>query len=350
MSVARDNDNPRDESMASHPVCSEDDVARLVRHLHDTLVDGHPPASLPEDFTACEPLKKLRDDLLDIRHSILALANGDLSHKPALRGYLGGVLKMLQSHLSHLTWQTQMVASGDFSQRIDFMGDFSKAFNSMVERLHTTHSELKQKETELTRINEELRREIASRIMVEEALRDSEEGFRLLAIIDPLTGIYNRRHFQELAEREIVRSSRLSHTLCLVMFDIDFFKQVNDRFGHDSGDLVLREVSKVTNAAIRASDIFARYGGEEFVLLLPDTTLGKGKVLADRIRKKLAVDPITLKGCPLTITASFGVARHRAHESSDPPAAVYEQLISRADEALYAAKNSGRNRVCCFPE
>jgi diguanylate cyclase (GGDEF)-like protein len=115
-------------------------------------------------------------------------------------------------------------------------------------------------------VNDDLLKEIDSHKQTEVALRESEEALRLLATTDPLTGLYNRRRFNELAETEIPRTLRYSRHLSVMMFDIDFFKRINDTFGHASGDMVLKMVAKNTIETVRTTDIPARYGGEEFVL------------------------------------------------------------------------------------
>ncbi len=166
---------------------------------------------------------------------------------------MAGALKTLHASLRHLTWQTQRVAAGDFSQRVDFMGDFSEAFNSMVIALDEAR-------TELARANEDLR----------EAARRLKE----LAITDVLTGVFNRRKFNELALAELGRSDRYSQPLSLFILDIDHFKAVNDTYGHEAGDQVLTGIADLLCAGLRGTDSLARWGGEEFVVLSPSVSIG----------------------------------------------------------------------------
>jgi diguanylate cyclase (GGDEF)-like protein len=160
-----------------------------------------------------------------------------------------------------------------------------------------------------------------------------------LASIDHLTGLFNRRHFLELADKEWSRFDRYARPLSLMMIDIDRFKSINDRHGHDVGDRVLVHVGAICREDMRASDIVARFGGEEFVMLLPETPLESAVVAAERLRRRIADTPLRERNGHIALTASFGVAE--AGGRIDSIAA----LMKTADEALYRAKNAGRDRV-----
>jgi diguanylate cyclase (GGDEF)-like protein len=168
-------------------------------------------------------------------------------------------------------------------------------------------------------------------------VRLEEELFHA-AVTDPLTGIPNRRWFQERASAAMVEASRHGHPLAAVFIDIDHFKQINDRLGHETGDLVLKEAARRIDAARRAEDLLCRYGGEEFVLLLPHADLRQAATFAERVRAAVASVPFPVKGESLIVTISIGVAcRH----VEDP----LEALLQCADQAMYRAKEGGRNRV-----
>jgi diguanylate cyclase (GGDEF)-like protein len=159
------------------------------------------------------------------------------------------------------------------------------------------------------------------------------------ALVDALTGLANRRAAEQALTVELARAVRFGSPLSLVFADLDHFKQVNDRFGHPSGDLVLRELAAVLASTVREIDLAARWGGEEFCLILPGTDLAGAARLAERVRTALAERTIlTAEGLPLHVTASFGVA-------GQPPLATPEELIASADAALYDAKRRGRNCV-----
>ncbi|MGH3034718.1 MAG: diguanylate cyclase [Gaiellaceae bacterium] len=161
------------------------------------------------------------------------------------------------------------------------------------------------------------------------------------ASTDGLTELSNRRHFEESLEGEISRTERFGGSLALIVADLDDFKQVNDRFGHQAGDDVLRTFAAVLRETVREIDLPARYGGEEFAVLLPQTDLEGAERLAERLRVALAARPLAVRPDQLvTVTASFGVA---AFPKASTPAA----LFAAADKALYRAKRSGKNCVIC---
>ena len=321
-------------------------LGAAVAVLEQALTAAQPPEALAPELDCHPGLHRLYADFLALRHFLLTLVQGDLSQELPLKGYLAGVLKALQANLRHLTWQTQMIASGDFSQRVDFMGEFSQAFNTMVSQLEESRQRLEAKGTELARLNENLRSEIGRRQQTEASLRQSEELYRQLAITDPLTGIFNRRHFFQLAQVELQRSHRYRHPLSVIIFDLDHFKQVNDTYGHAVGDQVLRAFAHLVSQGIRSVDIFARYGGEEFILLLPETGLEAGLAVAERLRQGVAAAPLPLLTQNLPITISGGVCSlEGAGLQAAPPPELLDQLISQADQALYQAKAGGRNRI-----
>jgi diguanylate cyclase (GGDEF)-like protein/PAS domain S-box-containing protein len=167
-----------------------------------------------------------------------------------------------------------------------------------------------------------------------------------LASIDPLTNLYNRRKFFEFAEQAFEHARRFSNPIAAIMLDLDHFKQVNDRFGHQHGDRVLQAVASCCRQTVqRAIDIVGRYGGEEIVLLLPETTTEQAAQIARRIKRCIHDLNIPISEDERRLTASFGVA-------GCPPyaALTLAQLIGQADEALYVAKRAGRNRIVVFPD
>jgi diguanylate cyclase (GGDEF)-like protein len=159
-----------------------------------------------------------------------------------------------------------------------------------------------------------------------------------LAIRDELTGTHNRRHLLKLVDNEKDRSERLGSQFCVCLLDIDYFKRINDTYGHSAGDTVLREFAMMVQRRVRDKDSFGRYGGEEFLLMLPDTTMDDAAALAKRVRDSIEALGFSGFSDELRVTVSIGVAEFRTGESIG-------QTIARADEALYTAKSSGRNRV-----
>jgi len=176
---------------------------------------------------------------------------------------------------------------------------------------------------------------------ITDIVRHAQELQRM-ATTDGMTGIYNRRHFLTLAEREWERASRYQHPLSFLIFDIDYFKSINDAYGHEAGDEVITHLANVAAACKRGSDVLARIGGEEFALLLPETTLDEAQIVAERLRRDVAEHAAVVAAREMPTTVSVGVA------SRSPEMSGIAQLMSAADKALYEAKRGGRNRVVCF--
>lgn len=157
---------------------------------------------------------------------------------------------------------------------------------------------------------------------------------------DALTGLWNRNHAQEELEKISSVSSRHSRPFSILLFDIDFFKGINDNYGHDIGDAVLRMIAKTIGDHLRSHDMAARYGGEEFIILLPETSIEGAVIAAERLRQSIEAIDFAPHGCPRRVTVSIGVAQHPVCGRT------VEELVKQADEALYRAKQTGRNRVC----
>lgn len=182
--------------------------------------------------------------------------------------------------------------------------------------------------------------DISARIQAENE-RERAMEFEQLAISDPLTNIYNRRFFDEIAIKEWELARRTGSPLTIVLFDIDHFKQVNDTHGHLTGDIVLTHLADLCSSNIRSMDIFARYGGEEFVILMPDTDHVSAHRTMERIRTVLQETALAeIDGTHIFITISVGIAEMHGHQPMD-----LQALLDRADQALYSSKDAGRNRA-----
>ena len=171
-------------------------------------------------------------------------------------------------------------------------------------------------------------------------LKQTMEELELATRIDGLTQIYNRKFWQESLNVEFSRTKRHSHALSLLMFDLDHFKQLNDTFGHQCGDLVLVETASRIKQLLRTGDIFGRYGGEEFAIILPETDLIGALEVAERIRHSIASIPVIYGGKEVKFSVRIGVADVQEHHKN------IGELISDTDHALYSAKSSGRNQIC----
>lgn len=179
---------------------------------------------------------------------------------------------------------------------------------------------------------------------LERSLKKANDEIRTLSITDQLTGCYNRLYMAERMEPEIKRAKRYRHWLSVIMCDIDHFKQVNDTYGHQVGDVVLKGFVDIIRKSIREEiDWAVRYGGEEFVIILPETDLEGARVVAERLRLSVEHTAFNAEGKPFSITSSFGVTG--LNEKTPWEKLNIDAIIKHADGLLYAAKNAGRNQV-----
>ncbi|KAA8981333.1 GGDEF domain-containing protein [Halospina sp. K52047b] len=185
----------------------------------------------------------------------------------------------------------------------------------------------------------EIATDITERREMEEALRAERERADALAREDELTGLNNRRAFFEAAEKLLARARRSDQPLSLVQFDLDWFKQINDEHGHEAGDRLLSHIGQLIGNCVREGDVAARIGGEEFVLLLPDTDQEEARTLANRLRQSLSGSSVACRDATVSVSASFGVS------SLIPADDGIDDLMARADRALYRAKRAGRDCV-----
>lgn len=174
--------------------------------------------------------------------------------------------------------------------------------------------------------------------------RRTRDAALRLSLVDPLTRLFNRNYFYAVMEREVQRAARTGRHFCLLMLDLDRLKPINDTYGHHAGDRVLREVADVIRLGIRSIDSAARYGGDEFIVLLPETDLAGAVVLAEKLRGNVAGLRITSGGATLRASVSVGVVSY----PEDGPSG--DALLVRADEAMYASKHRGRDRVVALRE
>ena len=174
-------------------------------------------------------------------------------------------------------------------------------------------------------------------------LIDENSKMETIMKIDPLTGVYNRRHFREVAKLLIDTATRTDRFSFIVMFDLDFFKKINDTYGHDAGDHVLITFAQLVSNIVRSDDIFARYGGEEFILLISCASPDDAMMLVERIRQSICKKPVEFKDSKISVSASIGVAAVSSGSDLDV-------AISFADLALYRAKHNGRNRTVFYEE
>lgn len=164
-----------------------------------------------------------------------------------------------------------------------------------------------------------------------------EEIYRM-TIVDGLTQIHNKRYFIEFLDREMARCARYDRPLSLILFDIDYFKRINDTHGHLAGDFVLKRLAEFVSKHIRKEEAFARYGGEEFAVIMPETPGPRARIFAEKIRRMVESTPFEYEGQNISVTCSLGIAEMGPHRSTSG-------FVAAADANLYAAKDAGRNQV-----
>jgi diguanylate cyclase (GGDEF)-like protein len=202
--------------------------------------------------------------------------------------------------------------------------------------MNKSQQEAEETVIKMTKISKLLKKDIAKRKKVEEKLQ-------ILATTDPLTGLYNRRHFRKLALLELSRAQRYKKNISLLMIDIDHFKRINDNYGHTTGDKGLKALSNLFADTLRDIDTMARYGGEEFVILLPETGKSAALMVAERLRRDVEEMIIETDPASFTFTISIGISNLNIVN-----AVSIETLLDQADKALYASKQTGRNRVTAW--
>ncbi|MCP5168276.1 MAG: diguanylate cyclase [Hahellaceae bacterium] len=329
-----------------------EEVARLdSAPIQFTLFDqnGHVLRSGPEFKLGEQAVLNTLDDLepIEVRGNVVAyvLSGEEITLSPKEEAYLHTLEETLSFSvmvallailpfgiwmgnrlvftLNHLISAVNNMAVGELKQQVptktrDEIGVLADAFNAMNAQLVAAYENLE-----------------SSRNLIAEQASQLKE----LSIRDELTGLYNRRFFNEEVQSLFSVSRRYAQEFSLVLGDIDHFKMVNDNFSHATGDKVLRIVAELLQSAVRDCDLVARYGGEEIVLALPNTGVAEAKEMLDRIRQSIEQYPWHTLNDALKVTMSFGI-------SADAGAPNYEQLLAQADGQLYRAKREGRNRVC----
>jgi diguanylate cyclase (GGDEF)-like protein/PAS domain S-box-containing protein len=229
----------------------------------------------------------------------------------------------------------------------EIVPNLSSSANSVHELAIQVGDEARSFEAHISRVYDNRRQANGSLVILRDITerKRTEEKLHQLAVTDPLTGLFNRRYFFEVAEHEFARSRRISHALSIIIFDVDHFKDVNDTYGHIVGDQVLQSLTARCLQSLRSYDVMARYGGEEFIIMLPETDAAHAYGVAERLRIMVAETPIVTKAGPAEVTVSLGVAS--IENSTD---LTFDKLIDRADQALLMVKQRGRNQVRLWGE
>lgn len=279
-----------------------------ILSLLSRLLDDYKPKISDELNEACDQypgLREIVESIYDLRILTASLSKGELEGDVPGRGYVVSNLKALQSNLHHLVWQLTQVSKGDFSQRIDFLGDFSESFNEMCRHLEDQNN-----------------------LLVE------------LAQYDGLTKLANRHYLDRYLDGIFERAQATGTSFSAIMIDLDFFKAVNDTHGHYIGDIVLERAAEYFQEVFRGTDFVARYGGEEFLAIVPKASKEQALAVAERVREYFVEHPIVISDeLSIPLTVSIGISMLHDEDES------WDEIVKRSDKALYVAKNSGRNRV-----
>jgi len=240
------------------------------------------------------------------------------------------IYRLILNPIVSLTKATRIVSEGNYnhvvpSDRNDELGELATGFNHMTSVIRDQIDRLKTSMEDL-----------------ETAHRKVKE----MAITDELTGLYNRHHLHSALETTLQTTDRYNRPMGLLLLDVDHFKRVNDTYGHSIGDVVLKNIAQILQRTVRTSDLVARYGGEEMVVVLPETDAKGSIILAEKIRVIIANTPIaTGSQQPLRVSVSIGVSEFQSLKEENGKAPEIRDLVNAADEALYRAKENGRNRV-----
>ncbi len=271
----------------------------------------------------------------DVKHTYIRQlrTNGWVIATGYYKGELANRIKKRKNQLytAHQAQVKELLLISILLVAVSLLGSYQLSV-ILRRRLRHYHTTISAKNRQLSMLNRSLEETVEKRT---HELTKAYKQMENIASTDSLTGILNRYAFNMMLKKEMHRANRHYLHFSLILLDLDHFKNVNDTYGHDTGDIVLIEVAKNIQKMIREEDIFARFGGEEFIIILPDTNLDGAYHIAERIRKAIAEDTF---GTDIHITLSMGLAEYQIDEEA-------RQLLKRTDNALYKAKNSGRNSV-----
>lgn len=367
--AAIDPEQPEQDILFSLPDTPEPSYSSVAKHIEDTLIGLLDDLTLPERHrpqaeAMRERLKhglnwyELIPILDDLATLMLAITDSGQHEFEAYLQQLNERLEAFQSNLQAASdghadnssaaraMDTQIREQVDglqtSVQEAADLDDLKQVLENHLEGLLGTMDQHQKqrdaREQEVATRLKGLSERVAHMEQEAQGFREHLEEQRQKALIDPLTGLPNRAAWSERLEHEIKQWQQHGNTLSLAMLDLDHFKRINDNYGHLAGDKVLKIIATVLRKRLRGSDFIARFGGEEFVLLLPATPPALGAKLLETLRAAIEACPFHFKGERVTITISMGLASFKAGEHSD-------LVLKRADQALYRAKNAGRNRV-----
>ncbi|MEL6871046.1 MAG: diguanylate cyclase [Pseudomonadota bacterium] len=272
------------------------------------------------------------DEVRDTLAEVASLADADAEHVNAQRDANQTLQNDVNAEVAGL--QSAVAASDDLSA---LRRQVRARFDAITRRMASFRDDEEAKLAVVEARNQSLRNELGELKSKTDALHEQLAEQRALLLLDTLTGVHSRFSYEQRVEEELARAARTGQPLCYSIWDIDYFKAVNDRYGHQVGDAALREVAACLVRLTRATDFVSRIGGEEFVVLLPDTTLPTAQTVVEKLRISVAETSFADAGVATPLTVSCGITEY-------VPGDTAAQLYERADAALYQAKEAGRNR------
>ena len=367
--AAIDPEQPEHEILYALPDSPEPSYSSVAKHIEDTLLGLLDDLSLPERHRP--QAEAMRDRLqnglnwyellpiLDDLATLMLAINDSGQHE--FEAYLQQLNERLESFQSNLQAASDGHADNrsaaremdtQIREQVDGLQSSMQEAADLDDLKHVLENHLEgllgtmdqhqkqrdEREQEVAARLKGLAERVAHMEQEAQGFREHLEEQRQKALIDPLTGLPNRAAWSERLDHEIAQWQQHGNTLLLAMLDLDHFKRINDNYGHLAGDKVLKIIASVLRKRLRGTDFIARFGGEEFVLLMPGTVPAVGAKLLENLRASIEACPFHFKNEPVTITVSMGMTAFRPGEHSD-------LVLTRADQALYRAKNAGRNRV-----
>ncbi|MGM8225079.1 GGDEF domain-containing protein [Cellvibrio sp. ARAG 10.3] len=306
-----------------HQGLTTDNVITTLEHVRDLMVEAY----LAANQAFANYLNNVNQELADIYRVIGGVAEHQASRCEVSRNLQDSMMQQVASLETHVATATELNQLK--AQVTSQLGNIRQALDTFQ------HSE--QDQQRLTGQLQTLAEKIKAMEEDAERNRNAMEKHRYKALHDPLTELPNREAYNERVEAEWQRWQRYDHPLTLAVCDLDHFKKINDNFGHQAGDRVLKVISRSIAKRLREVDFFGRYGGEEFVVIMPETPLDKAVAVLEKIRAAIANTAFNYKEEPLAITLSMGITEFRPGDTTD-------SVFARADRALYSAKAGGRNR------
>lgn len=299
------------------------DLPGILENMRDILLQGY--AYADEDFS--DYLLRVNEELHAIRASLGVANDEQQERQSAVDAFESTVSKHV------LRMQESVSQTSQLDELKSEVNDHIAVIQEALLRYQTAQTKTPSLTEQLQSLVERVHSVESESHRVKVALEEQ----RHRATHDPLTQLPNREAYNERAHHELQRFNRYQHPLTMAVCDIDFFKKINDTFGHQAGDKVLKVISQSLSSRLRKVDFVARYGGEEFVVLMPETTAEVALQILDKIRDNIASTPFRFKENPVQITLSFGIAGFKENDT-------IESVFARADQALYKAKEGGRNQ------